>query len=101
LPPSPSVPALPRFLTLPPAALDARAGEYVLESTMRLRLARRDVRLFLASPRDGVLTFSPVSDREFVSNTADVRLTFDEDAHGRTRGLLLRSGSTVEKGVRR
>jgi CubicO group peptidase (beta-lactamase class C family) len=100
LPPAPSAPAAPRFVTLTPAVLDAAAGEYELESRQRLRIARRADHLLVDTPGDGILTFFPTSERDFVANTSDQRLTFERNSGGLTTGLVLHSGGKAVKGVR-
>ena len=100
LPPAPSAPAAPRFVTLTPAVLDAAAGEYELESRQRRRIARRADHLLMDTPGDGILTFFPTSERDFVANTSDQRLTFERNSEGLTTGLVLHSEGKALKGLR-
>ena len=100
LPPPTAAPTPPPFVTLTPATLAARAGEYELASKQRLRIVPRGDRLFVGTESSGVLVVRPTGERDFVATTDDVRLTFDLDQDGRTTGLTLYSGGTAERAVR-
>lgn len=100
LAPAPSATPAPRFITLAGALLEARVGEYELESGQRLRVARRGDRLLLDTVGDGIMVLWPTSERDFLSNTEDVRLTFEGDEEGRTSGLVLHSSGSTQKAVR-
>jgi serine-type D-Ala-D-Ala carboxypeptidase/endopeptidase len=100
LPPVTSVPPPPPFVTLAPAVLAARAGEYELASKQRLRIVPRGDRLFVGTEDSGVLVVRPTGDRDFIATTDDARLTFDVDQAGRTTGLVLYSDGSAEKAVR-
>lgn len=98
--PAPSTPARPQFATLAAAVLDDHAGEYQLESKQLLRVLRKGDHLLLNPEGDGILTFFPTSQRDFVANTEDQRLTFEKDRTGRTMGVVLHSGGKSQKAAR-
>ena len=100
LAPTPSAPATPRFVTLPRAVLDAAAGDYELESKQQLRVARKGDHLLVDTQGEGIFTAFPTSERDFVSNVQDQRLTFEQDAEKRTTGFVLYSGEKAQKAIR-
>lgn len=89
-----AAPSKPTIALLGVRALDAYAGLYRLESGGILNVARRKNHLLVDTKGDGIATFFPSSDREFFSNTEDMRIVFETDEDGRPTGLILWEGKT-------
>jgi serine-type D-Ala-D-Ala carboxypeptidase/endopeptidase len=100
LSPAPAAPSKPKIVSLEAKTLDAYAGEYRLESSDVVRVARRGDHLLVQTVGGGVSTFFPSSDREFFSNTEDARIAFEINADGRTSGLMLYEGGTAQHASR-
>ena len=100
LQPATVAPARPRLVTLTSAALDAYSGEYQLDATHRLRVARKRGHLLVDAPGDGIGVFLPTSDRDFIAKTEDQRLAFEKDHAGFVTALVLYSAGQERRAVR-
>jgi serine-type D-Ala-D-Ala carboxypeptidase/endopeptidase len=87
-PTSPIQPAHKR-MTLPPEALDAYTGVYLLSPHMALRITRADDHLMAQATRQPSFPVYPSATNEFFAHIANISMSFQRDGSGQVTGLVL------------
>lgn len=100
LPPPSQTPSRPKIVTIAAVELDARAGQYQLDSKQICVVARKHDHLLLDRRGDGVLRLFPSSATEFFSTEEDLMVVFERDAKNATTGFTLRAGNDQQHATR-
>lgn len=90
LAPAPAPPSSPNIVRLDRALLGSYAGEYQIDADQRVSIAVRDDHLIVDFRGQGIGTFFPTGNREFVCNTSEEQLSFEVDATGRVASFTHR-----------
>lgn len=90
LEPAPAAPPRPKAVRIAPGALESYVGRYRQSSGAVMTVANRgDYLAVETAPGSGISTFLPQGRHDFYLNTGNDELTFDVDAEGCVKGLVL------------
>jgi len=90
LEPAPPAPPRPKSVDIAPGALEVYVGRYRQSSGTVMTVANRgDYLAVETAPGSGISTFLPQGRHDFYLNTGNDELTFDVDAEGCVKGLIL------------